>query len=186
MWTEDLLEICHKIQTENGHPNLTFGDAEIDLKYSRELQQIVQQAVYPTRTFPSDPFTVKGLRGEIIEIDPDLPVQSVSMRGFRWVYPRYERLSDGEVQLVPGKNDIAVQLDLNFYKGPANELTQYIEKYGLYLYSDGNDAEYPANLTSTLYVSQCADMGYEGHQMWSRELSNEKAQTFIQQLKEFA
>lgn len=185
-WTEDLLELCHKIKTENGHPNLTFGDVEIDLKYLDEVRQFVQQAVYPSRTFPSDPFRVKDLYGEDIEIDPNVPVNSVSMRGFRWVYPRYERLSDGEVQRVPGKNDIAVQIELNFYKGKTEEWTEYIEKYGIYLYSNGDDSRDRAKLSSVLYVTQCADMGYEGHPMWSHQLSNEKAETFIQQLKEFA
>lgn len=179
-WNEELLALCHTIKNVHSIKNTTFGVVTLDASQADDAYQIVQDAVYPRRINPESPYIVSGTYGEDIRIDPNLPVQALGVRAFQWSYPRYERISDQEVREVPDQKDIAVELQLVFYKGETSHTVLYHEEYSL---AGRNDAIKPV-LNSSLVVNECMETGYEGHGMGGIVLSEDRALAFVRAIEE--
>ena len=179
-WNEELARVCHEIKTEYGSPGWTFGTFYYPHSYLEDsglLDLIPRLAPGMMRT---EPFVMDGLYGESIDIDPGLPIISVSAHAFEWLYPLYERAEDGSVYEVPNEYDRASSLELNIAKG-TKDYPEFVDSYSIYLAQQTNDLEVPdtARLGHRLFITECAETGYEGHQLESIQIGHKQALEFI-------
>lgn len=183
MWNNELLELCHDIKEERRVARgLTFGVVQIPDDQIDPLLTAARGLGVFSVPLPDD---VGGFYGERIKIDQTLPVYHVSIRGYEWVEQRYE-VRDGHVFEIPDTNDIGVKLQLSISKGAYNRI-DYVQEYSLSW--DLNeltelDAGSPY-FSTNLFVSACAETGYEGHQLQYRQAEKKFAQQYIDLLKEY-
>lgn len=179
-WNEELARVCHEIKTEYGSPGWTFGSYEYPRSYLEDSDLLGLIPRLAPGLMRTKKYTINGLYGETIEIDPSLPILSVSVRAFEWLYPMYERGENDRMVEIPDVMDRASSLELSIAKG-AKQYPEFVESYSIYLAQPTDDTDVPdtARLGHKLFVTECAETGYEGHDRGAVHVGHKQALEFI-------
>jgi len=166
---DELVQMCQKIKEDHGNAYLTYGLIEVpDDKIDTLLVKMRDAHVF-TCDIPDE---VGGFRGERIPIDHDIPIRNVNILGFVWDY----------TNMLSG---ISVSLQLSIVHGDERRIA-YVREYSLNVLVDENQVNTDDDFTfsTSVYIAECSETGYEGHQLSYGARDGGFADKFMQAIKE--